>query len=128
MPVNRTVTRRYRQPDGTIVTVTERTGDRSRGSRSANLLLGYQDYKTTTTKTRYPNGTTTTEHSESPPFIAAFFILGLTGVVVEGFNSPDWYWVLTSAVVSLVVVSLVVLFVAYYVKRVAAHLKRRSYR
>jgi len=46
----------------------------------------------------------------------------------EGFNSPDWYWVLTSAVVSLVVVSLVVLFVAYYVKRVAAHLKRRSYR
>jgi flagellar biogenesis protein FliO len=49
-------------------------------------------------------------------------------VVVEGFNSPDWYWVLTSAVVSLVVVSLVVLFVAYYVKRVAAHLKRRSYR
>ena len=104
MPVNRTVTRRYRQPDGTIVTVTERTGDRSRGSRSANLLLGYQDYKTTTTKTRYPNGTTTTEHSESHPFIAAFFILGLTGVVVEGFNSPDWYWVLTSAVVSLVVV------------------------
>jgi hypothetical protein len=35
----------YRQPDGTVVTVTRRNGTRSRWSRSADLLFGYQDYQ-----------------------------------------------------------------------------------
>jgi len=123
MPINRSVTRRYRQPDGRWVTVTERTGTRSRGSRSANLLFGPQDYKTTTTRTRHPDGTTITERSESHPFIAAFLLLGLAGMVLEGFNSPDWYWVLTSAVVSGVVVAGAV--VVHFIRRVVGHFRRR---
>lgn len=128
MPVNRSVSQRYRQPDGTIVTVTERKGTRSRGSRTADAFLGYQDYKTTTVKTRYANGTTTTERTESHPFIAAFFLLGLVGMVLEGFKSPDWYWVVASAVVGVMVVAVVVLYVACLIKCTAAYFSCRRNR
>jgi hypothetical protein len=119
MPVNRSASRHYRQPDGTVVTVTERWGTRPRP-------LGLSgDYKTTTARTRRPDGTTTTERSDSHPFIAAFLFLGLAGMVLEGFNSADWYWVLTSAVVSLVVVLVLAAIVVHVIQCVAAYFKRR---
>ena len=82
------------------------------------------DYKTTTTRTRRPDGPITTETAESHPFIAMFFLLGLIGMVLESFNSPDWYRVLTSAVVSLLVVLVLGAIVFGLIRLVARRLFR----
>jgi hypothetical protein len=65
-----------------------------------------------------------TERNESHPFIAAFLLLGLAGIVLEGFNSPDWYWVLTSAVVSLVAMLVLGAVVVYFILLVVEHFRR----
>ncbi len=44
-------------------------------------------------------------------------------MVLEGFNSPAWYWVLASTVVSLVLVLGAV--VVHFVLRVVEYLSRR---
>ena len=104
MPMNRSVSRRYRDADGTWVTVTERSGTRRRSTRTATYLFGPASYKNTTTTRRYANGMTVTQRNEHHPWWTALSILILIGLLVEGFGSKEWYWVLASAIVTGLIV------------------------
>ena len=104
MPMNRSVSRRYRDADGTWVTVTERSGTRRRFTRTATYLFGPASYKNTTTTRRYANGMTVTERNEHHPWWTALSILILIWLLVEGFGSKKWYWVLASAIVTGLIV------------------------
>lgn len=104
MPMNRSVSRRYRDADGTWVTVTERSGTRRRSTRTATYLFGPASYKNTTITRRYANGTTVTERNEHHPWWTALSILLLIGLLVEGFGSKEWYSVLASAIVTGLIV------------------------
>ena len=108
LAVNRSVTRRYHQADGTWVTVTERQGTRRRRSWVGNYYLGPQNYRTTTTTRRHPDGTTITEREEHHPWAIVFAILLAIGGLADGYNSPDWYWVLAAAVGSVLLAAVLI--------------------
>jgi hypothetical protein len=58
-----------------------------------------------------------------------FLLLGLAVASSwRASTAPDWYWVLTSAVVSAMVVAVVVLYVAYLIKCPAAYFSLRRNR
>lgn len=102
--MNRSVSRRYRDVDGTWVTVTERSGTRRRSTRTANYLLGPANYKSTTTIRRYADGTRVTERNEHHPWWAVLSVLIVIGLLVEGFGSRQWYWVVASIIVTALIV------------------------